>query len=1313
MTNKPNQSRDPSGEEAPVDRGAATICPAGFGEKPTNLAADPPTEPAVSNQGDATLEPAPRAPDATSLIRVERRPSPQKFQPGRILGDYELLQELARGGMGVVFKAKHKKLNRIVALKMILAGELATASAMLRFRAEAEAAANLDHPGIVPIYEVGEIEGRQFFSMGFIDGGSLADRLKNGPLPNSAAAGLMIEIAEAVQYAHERGVVHRDLKPANILLATASSDSTTRHLHSAIPKITDFGLAKRMESAGHTATGEILGTPSYMPPEQASGKIQEIGPLSDVYSLGALLYATITGRPPFQAASVMDTLVQVLEREPLRPSALNPAVDRDLETICLKAMEKQPLRRYPSAVAFADDLRRYLANEPIVARRISATGRGLRWCRRNRTAAAAFSVVGLMIAGLIVGGPIIAVRERSLRDDADEQRVKAINMSADAEVQREEATKQYFRTRQVLYANQMQLADREFAAGHVRQAKQLLEKAEPAMIGWEWRYLQNRLHDEEYQFAGHAGECRELAFDPAGRKLFSVGDDGRLRIWDLRDTKILSVIDAKTPLRSLALHPVTGLVAALTTDGKLLEIDSQKATVRSLASAFGVGERIVFNRVGNQLAVALENGEARIYSWPLPAEKEGKPKAVAELRGPPGRLHAVAFSPDDKSLAVCGQSTVALLFDIATGKMRHVFAGHRGEVFDVAFSPDGKTLATGCWDTWIRLWDTENGRQTSTLRGADFPIESIQFSPEGDRLVSASYDGAVRVWDLQSEIVRTTFRGHGRRSRSVKFSPVDQLIASCCADGDIRLWDATTSRSPRLVTRFLRPPAHIAFDSRDRSAAIGTDDRSIALIDVESGRTDTVMAANSKPMAIRFVAASNSTKAESKEESKPLLTSTTTLPDAVLAVMANGRLLRWDPPGGEPAQVKLVEKGTIAAAAFDGDALAFACSDGSIWFAAKPNEKPGCIGRLEKLKPASIAVSADLNQLAVGCAAENGAGALAIFRMYEGVESAPLLGETTLKSESPTVILPFLNPVMAVGFDARHKWWVVGDNREIAIVDPNGKPVQTLEGHTGAVWKFAFAPDGNRLLSASTDGVVKFWDLDTMLEILTLPEAGLGVAMSHDGQRLLSGFWDSTLKLWSTAPRTEMQRKDAMMARSVWAGNCETAVRLESTLMADPALDAERKASLRSAFAALPKTAFELNSRSWRVVGRPLMSQPLYANADRMAQMAYKLVVNRPDRADYVNTAGVAKYRIGDFAAAITLLEESDAIYRKQKGQSRVADLAFLAMAYLDSGNTAKADAAMKQLRDWKAKNKKTADAESRRLFEEANARFASRRTDR
>lgn len=321
-------------------------------------------------------------------------------RPQKLFGHYELLSEIARGGMGVVYKARQTKLNRLVALKMIRSGELADQEQVRRFYVEAEAAAKLDHPGIVPVYEVGEIGGQHYFSMAFIQGQSLNDRVKaEGPLAPQAAARMLKSVAHAVQFAHDKGIVHRDIKPHNILLDEKGE-----------PRVADFGLAKHVQGASEmTTTGQILGTPSYMPPEQAAGKTDEVGRAADVYSLGATLYCLLTGHPPFQASSLAETIRQVLDIQPVPLRRLNPEIPRDLETICLKCLRKEPEKRYASARDLAEDLGCWLDNKPITARPVGRIERTWLWCKR-RPALVGLSLVFLVLS---VAGTFVAIERQS------------------------------------------------------------------------------------------------------------------------------------------------------------------------------------------------------------------------------------------------------------------------------------------------------------------------------------------------------------------------------------------------------------------------------------------------------------------------------------------------------------------------------------------------------------------------------------------------------------------------------------------------------------------------------------------------------------------------------------------------------------------------------------------------------------------------------------------------------------------------------------------------------------------------------------
>ncbi len=387
-TRTPDKISDPS----PL-ADQATIAPT-----PVDADTSPPPAPANDLSGDQTLQAAisigePRDDDTTPSATPGSAPKIQ-------LEGYEILGELGRGGMGVVYRARDKKLKRIVALKMVLSGAHADAAELERFQREAEAVAQLQHPNIVQIHDVGEHNGRPFFSLEFVEGGELADQIAGEPQPPEQAAKLIETLSHAIHFAHQHNIIHRDLKPANVLL---TSDGQ--------PKITDFGLAKRLEDdSAQTASGSIMGTPSYMAPEQAGGKQMTIGPQTDVYALGALLYCMLTGRPPFQSASVMDTVLQVLEQDPVPPRQLVQGLDRDLETITLKCLQKDPGRRYQSAEDVADELRRYQGDEPIQARPVSAVEHSWRWCRRNPAIAGLIAAFTLL---LVVGASLFWERQQA------------------------------------------------------------------------------------------------------------------------------------------------------------------------------------------------------------------------------------------------------------------------------------------------------------------------------------------------------------------------------------------------------------------------------------------------------------------------------------------------------------------------------------------------------------------------------------------------------------------------------------------------------------------------------------------------------------------------------------------------------------------------------------------------------------------------------------------------------------------------------------------------------------------------------------
>jgi hypothetical protein len=466
---------------------------------------------------------------------------------------HEILDELGRGGMGVVYRARHLRLNRLVALKMILAGGSADAADLARFEREAESAARLQHPNIVQIYEVGEADGQPFLSLEYVPGGSLARRLDGTPLPARQAAELVQTLARAMAHAHAVGVLHRDLKPANVLL-TADGQ----------PKITDFGLAKKLDDpAGPTRSGAILGTPSYMAPEQAAGHGKTIGPAADVYALGAILYEALTGRPPFRAATALETVLQVLSAEPVPPRRLQPGLPRDLETICLKCLEKGPARRYAGAGELADDLGRFLEHCPVRARPVGPWQRAAKWVARRPVVsalAAAVVLVACLGAGLVTWQWRDAVAAR--RAVEGEQRHTA------RELRRAETA---------AYAMQLGLAQSELQAHHFPRARAVLDDCRWDLRDFEFRYLwtlyQRKRAAPCRVLDAHAGAVTGLCWSPDGRQIAGGSADNKVHVWDAATGRALYSLEgydghAFGPATSPSLNGLGGL--AFSPDGKLL-----------------------------------------------------------------------------------------------------------------------------------------------------------------------------------------------------------------------------------------------------------------------------------------------------------------------------------------------------------------------------------------------------------------------------------------------------------------------------------------------------------------------------------------------------------------------------------------------------------------------------------------------------------------------------------------------------------------------------------------------------------------------
>jgi hypothetical protein len=442
--------------------------------------------------------------------RSEENPT----EPPRSFGEYELLEKIAEGGMGVVWKACHLRLHRLVALKMIRAGEFASSGELRRFQLEAENAAQLEHPHIVPLYEVGEYRGQPYFTMKLIEGGSLAQRLSRLAKDYRTTARLLATVARAVHYAHQRGILHRDLKPGNILLDAQGE-----------PHVTDFGLAKRLEGSAHVTQSGAVGTAGYIAPEQATGQRKRLTTAADVYGLGAILYELLTGQRPFRADTPMETLLLTLEQEPPRPRTLQPQIDSDLETICLKCLHKEPERRYASAEALAEDLERWLKGEPIRARPVGPVERLWRWCRHNRMVASLTTAVFLLLAAVAGVASVGYVREADQRTAAEAAEGKAKNEAERARAAEQEIRRQW-------YAASISAMQQAWDTGQVSRLRALLAETDSySDRGFEWYYWQRLCHLEQQTFIGHRARVTAVSWSPDGKRLATASGDCTAKVW--------------------------------------------------------------------------------------------------------------------------------------------------------------------------------------------------------------------------------------------------------------------------------------------------------------------------------------------------------------------------------------------------------------------------------------------------------------------------------------------------------------------------------------------------------------------------------------------------------------------------------------------------------------------------------------------------------------------------------------------------------------------------------------------------------------
>jgi len=688
----------------------------------------------------------------------------------RYFGDYELLEEIARGGMGVVYKARQVSLNRLVAVKMILSGELAGQEAVERFRREAEAAAQLQHPNIVAVHEVGEHAGQQYFSMDYVAGPNLAALVGSKPLAAQRAARYVEQIAQAIEYAHGQGVLHRDLKPSNVLIDPLDQ-----------PRVTDFGLAKglhdsalRTPPSALTLSGQVLGTPNYLPPEQAAGRRGVVGPASDVYGLGAILYFLLTARPPFMGETLETTLVQVLHQEPVPPRLLNGSVPRDLETICLKCLEKDPARRYGTAKELAEDLGRFLRSEPILARPVSPAGKAWRWCRRKPV------VAGLsagLVSALILGFTGVTWQWRQTERERQLQRRIAYVASMRAAHQA------------------LQLSDRGTAAALLQQQRPKAGEKDD-LRGIEWRYLWQQSRSDELRTFTHPTAVRDAVLSRDGKYLVTSGYDDKIRVWETASRKVIRQFDC--------LHFVSNRKCfGLAPDGKYLVMPSTNGIEIRETIGWSVVKRLpgaepsVCLSANGRFVVAHATDSQGLLVWDLDT---GKRQRVANV---PQQYGNLAISPDGSQLAYSTGNTFfrvmggIVLVEVQTGRTNMIAPNEPTVV--LAISPDGRWLASGHPSGEIAFWKLPDGKLVRRFLAHRQMFGALSFSPDSALLVSGGDDQLIHLWQTGTSNRVATLQGHGSGITSCAFSADGQMLVSSSGDDTVKLWKAKEPE-PRSFT---------------------------------------------------------------------------------------------------------------------------------------------------------------------------------------------------------------------------------------------------------------------------------------------------------------------------------------------------------------------------------------------------------------------------------------------------------------------------------------------------------------------------------